>query len=285
MNRRAINRRAANNRHNNVRLTFEGKTHTMAEWARIKNISYKALHWRLKNGWPLEKALTTKEKKKKQVNFDGQDMTIDKLEKVSGTHRSTIRYRLKNGFSVEEAVNGPPKEEKLYEYNGLKMTAEEWASRLEISVDGFYQRIRRHPEDKDKIFMPPPKYRAKDYPKEFHTFYSMTARCKNKCNMRYGGRGIKNDYKDATEFIDDVGTAPSPTAQIERIDNDGNYEPGNCRWAEAKEQANNRRSSRIVTYKGNKYTVAELSRLTGIPYSRLSYRINAGWTIDEATKP
>ena len=64
---------------------------------------------------------------------------------------------------------------------------------------------------------------------------------KRKDYKNYGGRGIKVLYKDFDEFIKDVGERPTPKHSIDRIFNDGNYEPGNCKWSTAKEQADNRR--------------------------------------------
>src|SRR5262245_37464914 len=75
----------------------------------------------------------------------------------------------------------------------------------------------------------------------------MIARCENQRNAsfaHYGGRGIKvcsqwrQDYRD---FLHDLGRKPSSAHSLDRINNDGNYEPGNVRWATAKQQANNRR--------------------------------------------
>ncbi len=78
----------------------------------------------------------------------------------------------------------------------------------------------------------------------------MRRRCSNKNNKdyhRYGGRGIvvcEKWEKSFLEFLKDIGKAPSPKHSIDRINNDGNYEPGNCRWATMKEQGNNRSNSR-----------------------------------------
>jgi hypothetical protein len=110
---------------------------------------------------------------------------------------------------------------------------------------------------------------------EYNSWSMMKTRCLNPSEPRrwaaYGGRGIRlcERWMKYENFLADVGHRPFAGATLERIDNDGNYEPGNVRWASRKEQARNRRSSRVFLVGGKAVSMVEAAELTGIPYHRL----------------
>jgi hypothetical protein len=79
---------------------------------------------------------------------------------------------------------------------------------------------------------------------EYKAFAGAKNRCKNPRHKNWHGRGIRFKFKNFQEFIGALGCRPSPAHSLDRIDNDGHYEPGNVRWADAKQQAANRRNRR-----------------------------------------
>ena len=99
----------------------------------------------------------------------------------------------------------------------------------------------------------------------------------------YGGRGIeicdewKNNFQSFKTWAIENGYKEG--LSIERINNDGNYEPSNCKWATAKEQANNRRSNRKIYYDGKLYNVTALAEKLHINSNTLFTRLNRGWDI------
>lgn len=106
----------------------------------------------------------------------------------------------------------------------------------------------------------------------------------------YGGRGIKvcSEWLDATKFIEwALNNGYTEGLTIDRIDNNGNYEPNNCRWVDRETQANNKRNNRLITYKGETKTITQWAKEHGLTYYIVKKRIdNYGWTFEKAiTEP
>jgi hypothetical protein len=125
------------------------------------------------------------------------------------------------------------------------------------------------------------------FSREYRSWESMLNRCEKPNDREYpmwGGRGIKvcERWHDFNNFYADMGKRP-PNTTLDRIDNNGNYEPTNCRWANAKTQANNKRSNTLITYEGRTQTLQQWADEVGIGANTIHNRIsNLGWSIEEA---
>jgi hypothetical protein len=123
--------------------------------------------------------------------------------------------------------------------------------------------------------------------KIFKIWTAMKQRCLNPKSTgyhRYGGRGIKvcKRWLDAFEnFLADVGEIPFRGATLERIDNEGDYEPANVKWATRKEQANNVRTNKLVTWKGKTLTAAQWAERTGVKRHTIYQRLSDGRPLEE----
>lgn len=119
---------------------------------------------------------------------------------------------------------------------------------------------------------------------------AMRARCNNPNShpyMHYGGRGIKicNEWSDFMAFkqwAENAGYEPHLT--IDRKDNNGNYEPDNCRWITQAQQVRNRRNTLYVEIDGKRTPVCELAIEHGIPNQVLRRRIKHGWELERALR-
>ena len=122
---------------------------------------------------------------------------------------------------------------------------------------------------------------------EWNSWAAMRKRCSNPSYgnyHRYGGRNIvvcDRWLKSFVNFLADMGPKPSSKHTIDRIDNDGNYEPSNCRWATPKQQSRNKSTNHLVTHNGRTMCLVEWAEETGIGFVTLYCRLQSGWSIKQ----
>jgi len=115
----------------------------------------------------------------------------------------------------------------------------------------------------------------------------MIQRCENPKNRYYpdyGARGVTvfSAWRaDFLTFYRDMGERPSSRHSLGRIDNDGNYEPGNCRWETTKQQMRNRRNTRWLEFNGERRPLGEWAEIKGLPAKIVKDRLWNGWSVEE----
>lgn len=123
---------------------------------------------------------------------------------------------------------------------------------------------------------------------EYHSWSSMIQRCYKSYVASYkshGARGItvcSRWLESFQNFLDDMGRKPDPTWSLDRIDNNGNYEPGNVRWASSKIQSRNTSRNRYLTVGSETILLVEWAEKTGVNYATLRCRLEAGWSPERA---
>lgn len=125
---------------------------------------------------------------------------------------------------------------------------------------------------------------------EYKSWLAMRNRCNNPSHDnydRYGGRGITYDpaWDDFSVFLEDMGKKPTPKHQLERVDNDKNYNKENCIWATREQQTRNRggkRATRLYTYNGKTMCIKDWAEEVGISPSSMQKRLNKDWPLEKA---
>lgn len=123
--------------------------------------------------------------------------------------------------------------------------------------------------------------------REYRTWGSMLYRCEVETSSQYhnyGGRGIKvcerwKGKEGFLNFLEDMGPRPE-NMTLDRIDNNLGYSKENCRWANPREQSNNRRTNFIVEFNGEKMSLAELCRKLNLPYNSVSSKLWRGDSLE-----
>jgi hypothetical protein len=131
---------------------------------------------------------------------------------------------------------------------------------------------------------------------EYKIYFGIIRRCTDNSSDRskdYIGRGIRicDRWRHGVGvlsgfecFLADVGHRPSPLHSIDRIDNDGHYEPGNCRWATKAQQGRNRRSNRRLLYRGRIITMTDATLIADVSADAISGRLHRGWSVETAVE-
>jgi hypothetical protein len=146
-------------------------------------------------------------------------------------------------------------------------------------------------ESSTPLSLSPKKYRRRGMSRssEYRKWSAMLARCgcpTHKKYPRYGGRGIKVCERWLTfeNFYADMGNCPKGMS-IERINNDSDYEPSNCRWATPREQANNRSNNTSLTVGDQTHTVAEWARIAHVTPGAIRRRLRKKLPLEDAVAP
>jgi hypothetical protein len=132
---------------------------------------------------------------------------------------------------------------------------------------------------------------GKQHPKLFQIWRGIRFRCsykKYKTFHRYGGRGIgiSAEWADFARFVEWAdGQDYRPGLSIERIDNDADYGPGNCRFASKTEQARNRWTNKMVSYNGETKCLSAWCESLALDMRTIWSRLDRGWTVEAAFSP
>ncbi len=169
----------------------------------------------------------------------------------------------------------------------------EWSQELNIKYTTLYNRLYTYNWSINKAFTQPllekhsnTTHNSKSV--EYQAWLDIKARCLNSNHESYkyyGGRGIKirSRWKKSFKcFLQDIGKKPGNSFSIDRIDNNGNYQPGNCKWSTQKQQMRNTRSNYLVTYQGKTQCLTAWEQELNFPRQTFRDRINKGWSIEKS---
>lgn len=134
---------------------------------------------------------------------------------------------------------------------------------------------------------PTPKPNVRTKHELYSVWMSMRARCNNphvKCYKHYGGRGIQvcARWDEFWLFVKDMGPRPTPKHELDRKDNNGHYEPSNCHWVTRREQLQNTRRNKLISFGGETLTLAAWGRKLGLPNLLINARLRSGWSVARA---
>ena len=241
----------ANNKSNNLLLTYKGRIQTLAQWVRELGLSYKVTIHRLNEGWSVEDAF---EKEKRfdgieTLTYNGKTQTVMQWAEETGMTYNTIKHRVRKGLPVEEILTKPQEEHDISKtyYRGECHSLREWAKILNIPFTTISYRINNMHMSIEEAFETPVKPHTKDI-----TF--------------------NNKTQSVKEWSRELGI-PYNILQY-RL---------NAGWSIEKALTH---KDEVITYKGESHTYREWSKILGIPTYVLRNRVKSGWSVEDTlTKP
>jgi hypothetical protein len=271
---------AANTRRSR-KITCRGATKILAEWARESGRSSGVISYRIKSGWETEKAIfgsmpKANSKEYKKILLSGHEESRWQTISVPKKIESIIGRR----FSRLKVVG----------YVGKKNKRHRWLCECDCGTKRIVSRLSLVAKStrscgcfRFQQIKKSSKTHGLSKTNEYKIWSGMKARCcdiRNTAYRTYGARGIRvceRWMSSFSDFIKDVGDRPSKNHSLDRIDNNGDYCPENCRWATKSQQSSNKRGLRIINHNGESRTMSEWSRIQGINVSTVCGRISRGW--------
>ncbi len=212
------------------------------------------------------------------------DLTLDRID-VNGDYApGNCRW-----ITQKEQMRNTRKTRTLT-FNDKTQSIAAWAEEVGIDAQLIGNRLKRGWTVKQALTIPVENHDATHLTR--NSWQAMISRCtnpRNKDYAHYGGRGIKvcQQWTGAdgfAQFLADMGSRPA-RCTLDRINGNGNYEPGNCRWASPHQQAVNRCTSTLITFRGVSRCQADWARLLGVTQSKLSARTRAGFPVERVLYP
>lgn len=153
----------ANNKSTNVNLTYQGKTQTVAQWARELNMRYQTIQDRLAKNLPIEEVLSTRRLDEIVLTYDGQSLTVKEWSEKINVPTAIIRKRLAKGMSVDKVLASGSLKGWRLEYQGEEISGDELATRVGMSASTLRQRIRLGCTVEEAISLPPDPWAVRRY--------------------------------------------------------------------------------------------------------------------------
>lgn len=143
----------AYNRSMSVKLTLNGETKYLTQWAKQLNIDKKTLSWRYNNGWSDEEILTRpRDYKENKLTLNGETHSMSEWSRITGIKVATISYRMKKGWSVEDALTKSSNDREIkITYNNEQKTISEWSTVLNVSKSTLWYRYDKGWTDEEII--------------------------------------------------------------------------------------------------------------------------------------